>query len=372
MDLSKYQSDLTPRVFGLRNTGTLCYLNSLIQALMGCSSLNEYLIAHEDDYEKNKLVQEYMKVYKENDDSEKVPKVNISDATGILKAIHDARKGKKNNLLMGRQEDGHEGLQFFLDIVGKKVDQLFHSRYDLYLHCAKCKKRTKAETAHILEWFIDLSDVDPDLQGSLNTKQSVENYIKKHVITPEDYKCDHCDAKNKYDRNNETWISSDVIQIYQLTRLSEIIVLKFNKYHRKTLRYFPPVLNFPAKSGQLTYKIMAQIEHSGSMNGGHYVVKALRNTPKGVNTYINEQKTKKIDSLKQMLANLKDRTSSGFVNKRITDTEKEIDQITKSMQTITKEDDQNVFYFSDSTVRRSQEGFRPTQNTYLVFYHLCK
>jgi ubiquitin C-terminal hydrolase len=60
-------------------------------------------------------------------------------------------------------------------------------------------------------------------------------------------------------------------------RSPEIFVCLFNQYADKKLRYFPQIFKIPNnKNGSLTYQLVAQVEHSGSLGGGHYVCKALR------------------------------------------------------------------------------------------------
>ena len=59
--------------------------------------------------------------------------------------------------------------------------------------------------------------------------------------------------------------------------LREIVVITFNKYHSKDNRWFPDELTFGAKGGtKLRYKIIGQVEHGGSMHGGHYYANAFR------------------------------------------------------------------------------------------------
>jgi ubiquitin C-terminal hydrolase len=63
--------------------------------------------------------------------------------------------------------------------------------------------------------------------------------------------------------------------------IPEIIVCSFNIYARngvaRTPRYFPLTLEFPATSGgTMMYKLVGQIEHSGSLAGGHYWARGLR------------------------------------------------------------------------------------------------
>ena len=65
--------------------------------------------------------------------------------------------------------------------------------------------------------------------------------------------------------------STKCCKIYQLACVPEILTVMFNKYNNKKNVAFPEKLIFPSTgSSVLTYKIMAKIEHTGGRNGGHY------------------------------------------------------------------------------------------------------
>lgn len=99
-------------------------------------------------------------------------------------------------------------------------------------------------------------------------------------------------------------------KIYQLAFVPEIVTVMFNKYDNKKNVEFPENLCFPSTgTSTLKYKIMAKIEHSGGRNGGHY----------WSNCYRKEDGVKKI------------------------------------------------FKLNDRSV--SVGNFKPTKETYIVFYH---
>jgi ubiquitin C-terminal hydrolase len=90
----------------------------------------------------------------------------------------------------------------------------------------------------------------------------------KNMEDLEDYTCDKCNTRLK-----------NVHRVYTLKMLPEIVVIIFNKYGRKINCYYPSSLSFPAKNMNkktIDYKLVAQIDHSGSMSGGHYVAKGVR------------------------------------------------------------------------------------------------
>ena len=69
-------------------------------------------------------------------------------------------------------------------------------------------------------------------------------------------------------------------KLYQLSYAPNIITIMFNKYYDKKIMDFPQNITFPGVDDVLLrYNAVAQIEHSGGMNGGHYWAKCLRKGP---------------------------------------------------------------------------------------------
>lgn len=397
--LSTYNSEFVPQVFSLQNNSVLCYLNSLIQSLLSCPSFTEYLISNRDVYiEKkneqgqiiqsfNKIVDEYLKLYEKHlfkNSGSKFQHPKTDNAFPILRELNNLRRvsGSKYHLSLNRQEDIHEGLTLILDSIGGDVENLFHCRYRCELKCRACGKRSFPgnDPNHIEppEIFIDLSEENPHIQDNLNTKEQIENYIKRNIQIPEDYKCENCGAVNTTDPKTGE-VEENIIQIYSLARLSEIIVLLFKKYKKKRTIYFPPILEFKAMTGNLKYRIVSQVEHSGSMSGGHYIAKCLRLKP----VQLHEFRKKKAE---EMLAVIEKKMSSLSVTesettntkrlKKIKETRQEYQERAKDIKDgimsdeISKNNPDAVFLFNDESTKYSPEGFEPTPNTYMVFYHL--
>ena len=49
---------------GFINTGTICYLNSLLQSLLGCDILNNFLLDNERAYLQNNILMIYLGIIK--------------------------------------------------------------------------------------------------------------------------------------------------------------------------------------------------------------------------------------------------------------------------------------------------------------------
>jgi ubiquitin C-terminal hydrolase len=369
--LIPFSDEYLPRVFTLQNNGVLCYLNSITQALMSCTSLN-YCLQQCQKYNNasdNDLALAYIRLLlkhpPETEDLGKFQAIHTDDASEILMLINRARQGKKDNLLFGRQEDIHEGLVLFLDTIQNGVENLFYTRNQCEIYCRKCKDHRpsgegKAEPPEII---VDLSEEDPLIQETLLSKEDIEKYISGSVQIPRDYKCENCGVSNDYNKETST-VTPNVMQIYTLVRLSEIIVLLFKKYTKKDERYFPPTLEFSSNAGILNYKVVAQIEHSGGMAGGHYICKCLRNKP----LHMHEVRLQKAQALIQKNEKL-------LLTCKITDREnieQELNNLRNSMikDEVLRKEKYGVFALNDTRVTFCPEGFVPTNDTYMVFYHL--
>lgn len=216
---------------GLYNIGNICYLNSLMQALFSCPSLNKKMSRQQTG-----LALEYNKIYQGH----------VSHVGGLLKIIkHNTQK-----LQYGRQEDAHEGLMMLLQCLDSSVTGLFGVQYNMTLKCQCGMKQKKTEPSEI---FIDYYG-DEDL----------EQHIMSNKYIPHEYKCDRC----------RTIGSTEIIK--SLHDLNYIIVVTFKKYKSKSNIKFPLKLKLWHNDTIHKYRMVAQIEHMGSTRGGHYVARCLR------------------------------------------------------------------------------------------------
>lgn len=349
----KFDYKFTPKIFGLQNNSALCYLNSLIQSLMSCSGFNYILTGNE--FKNNRIVIEYLNLFNRNklELNLKYNRIGEDNAYLILKELNLTRNKSGNlfNLSLGSQEDVHEGLILLLDSIGNGIERIFFNRYKSIIFCRNCKKTTKPElNSEPPELIIDLSG------EKINSKKDMENSIRKIHQYPEDYKCENCGVINQVQNGI---IQKNIIQIYQLVRLSEIIVILFKKYNRKKKIFFSNFLDFKSITGNLKYKLVAQIEHSGNMFGGHYTARCLRQKP----WKYHERKKIKYEKIKKTLEEkLKTNPDSETKNK-IQQANEIINQCYQKMDNF-----DGVFLFNDETITESE--FEVSESSYLLFYHL--
>jgi len=244
---------------GMDNTGVTCWWVSLLQALLGVSSLTEIMFTHEDEFAENGFAKAYIAFLSDVFSGKSTSSSNIK-----LFAAFNLRLAAKSNIkLVDGQQCVSEGFDMFIDMLdNRRVEKLFWSSYEDSITCRKCanKKLFKRDRAFYLAIPYDLRD-----------DRMFGNFMRIHEGEGEPYTCEKCNQREL-----------GVKHTHKLKQLSEVIVLMLNKFPTKTNMYFPQSLSFLATNGStLKYKLVAKIEHSGSMNpttfssGGHYWAHSL-------------------------------------------------------------------------------------------------
>lgn len=219
-----------PKPSGLYNTGSICYFNSLLQVLLSCTSLYDWKNKKQSD-----LGNEFRRLF--------VSDLDPNLSSKILKKIPKFGNG---------QESASEALTLLLNNINDpELNNMFTHRFRYHTICLNCNYKTEelSDTSILLELF-DVTTITPEI-------------ILYHTDTLYDYTCDKCKKKG-------------IIRKSRLTMLPEIIVCLFNVYYKKIKHNFPELLIFPGYNNKLQYNVVGQIEHSGSLHGGHYWSRALR------------------------------------------------------------------------------------------------
>jgi ubiquitin C-terminal hydrolase len=218
---------------GLENTGSNCYFNALMQALCSCPSLL-YHIKRSNTPAAKKIIE--------------LMTSNKNTHLDILDMI------RRNNRHFGHgQECSHEAFMFFFDLLPSACKQLFTKKYKIVTHCPRCKLIYKKHEDY--STYIDMFGYQPNSSD----EEFQDHILKSDHLT--DLKCTRC--------NNSLY------RKYILTRADDIVVCVFNQYHQKKKYNFPTALDL-GRIDKKKYKLVAQIEHFGSMAGGHYTARCLR------------------------------------------------------------------------------------------------
>lgn len=225
-----------PKPTGLYNTGSICYFNSLLQVLASCTALH-----HWKSRPDSKLGKSFEHFINNN--------INLDpmESTNLLAALKEAVPHFGNG-----QESASEALTLIINSINDNaLNNMFIHRFKYTIKCLSCFHTTEQIKDHsILFELFHVSEMN-----SFN--------MSNQITILSDYKCEQCS-------------NIGAVKISRLTMLPEIIVCLFNVYHNKTVHPFPDTLEFPGINKPLKYIVIGQVEHSGSLNGGHYWARALR------------------------------------------------------------------------------------------------
>lgn len=278
MSLRNFNTNQVLKTCGLVNTGSICYLNSFLQSLMSCTSITEFFFNNDEKFtsQGNKVAIEYIKLLKRVKDAKSYS--DVMDPSGVFREILIATKKKFPDKKFGRgQEDAGEGLTLFLDAIDdRELYTFFMYKYSVKTWCLTCVSQISEmkDESCILEippQFKGLI-IDDDAEDVLVNPKNTEDvsvdplnaHIRQYISVLDDYTCAHCKLQK-------------CCRIYQLASAPEIITVMFNKYRKKTNIHFPTTLSFPSSSNTtINYRMVAKIEHSGDMGGGHYWAHCLR------------------------------------------------------------------------------------------------
>lgn len=279
--MEPYNEELISLPFGLQNTGVLCYFNSFLQALCSCSSFTSAVLKHREYLSKTRTgiaVTEFVDSYSNSNSP------NSLISLQILRALCADLKERRPNTPFGTgQESAHEVFILLLDMMEDPsksskngiITSIESPITKLFLHkgmwnsfCKNCNKIVSKDVDYGV--IFDMHHIDHIEQDKLKTPADFSNLIRQHSSVVSDYRCEQCNHKG------------NSLRFYDLRRIPEIIFCSFNVYQeyggRRYKRYIPPYLELPSSEAgkKHKFKLVSQIDHSGSLFGGHYWAHSLR------------------------------------------------------------------------------------------------
>jgi uncharacterized UBP type Zn finger protein len=225
-----------PNSFGLENPASICYFNALLQALFTCTSFMHILGEIQD---KTELVRDILKQ---------------DNSVTVLKHIRQRYPNFGNG-----QESATEGLVYLLDSINdENITKLFTHIYDERITCAYCARVLVSHRGNSIHF--DTFD-----KKTFN-EVGLEQYVLEYYNDIPDYNgiCSNC-------------ANTSFKMCYRLKYIPEIVIFTSSKIEHHGMIIFPDTFKLIGCDGfPMYYKRIAEINHMGNIDSGHYVCTALR------------------------------------------------------------------------------------------------
>jgi ubiquitin C-terminal hydrolase len=267
MDLKAYNPKYSLAPAGFNNLGVTCYYNALLQSLLSCTSFVEEMIIIRN--QKNELI---IKAFKElilklknplKEDKQKIaelgPQIWKLMIQKIATTSHDVAR-----FAVGQQCAG-EGFTLLLDTLDEyyEIQNLFLHRRKNKLFCHDCKTFFSS-----IDEMNNIFTVEVEVVQEIETYRNINEFLlRQRNKVDADCLCSRCNVRGEKEK------------ISTLTMVSEILFVLSKKYRFENGQgtkinvktNFPERLTFKTgNNSTLIYTAVAQIEHIGGLNGGHY------------------------------------------------------------------------------------------------------
>jgi ubiquitin C-terminal hydrolase len=237
------------KLLAFQNIGNTCYLNSVLQCFVNDPLFHEVLKIETTQNELYPILKKIIdRIDLTNNDDDLMFKYNLND---FVKFIHS-----KTGMQRFVQQDAHEFLITFLDILvdlNKKFEEIY---YGETINVITCKKCNKSKRIHEQFSTLNLNVVSEKLSD--NFKEYLK--ITEHSDPKNLYQCDHCKMET---------ISQQ--KVY-LNKLPQRLIIVLKKYTIKMKVVYPQILNIQETSTSeiKKYHLMASVNHLGHAQSGHY------------------------------------------------------------------------------------------------------
>ncbi|CAD8192315.1 unnamed protein product [Paramecium pentaurelia] len=249
------------QIIGLENENYFCYLNSVLQCLMGIPQLN-YFFLYSYNQENKLFTQAYTlllrKTIKMHYKGRILPKelIKILQKHFSIYEMHDKEISIDNQL------------------ETTFIDELFRGQITSFIKCPHC---TKISTNQEVFYDLSLPLLGKNfIQKKLTINECLTNYFKEEIIDG-GWTCSECNKLSKNIKRRIKITNAPNILIFQLKR--------FQSYPLKKKIKEPVItdMEINIKSCCTTdiidtkYHLQAMIVHSGTIDQGHYVAVVKRN-----------------------------------------------------------------------------------------------
>jgi hypothetical protein len=306
----------TPPAFGLANTGAICYLNALLQALASCPHFIRAVCDNPQYMSKTPTGAALFNFARAVELSAQTAAgaadqrvhVDARHSGLILSAlVSDLAARRPGVQFGGGMEGASEAVHLMLDMVepasetaateegagedaiasvgqaSSPIAPAFSTRVVVQTWCQNChaagRRRGDVPThcrPGVVSYRRDTQYVYHMFPGTKHvaTAAGFARRLRTHSSVVEDYKCEVCSGSGEN--------TGQVFRVYNMTRAPPILQVLLPQFSGHTKYYYPPAFCFDSNRGtRLMYRLVAQVEHSGDMRGGHYWARALRADAQG-------------------------------------------------------------------------------------------
>ena len=192
---------------------------------------------------------------------------NVYESATILHALLRSLQAKDNKRFREfatGQQSASEGFILLLDCLDiKNINTIFTHKYEERVVVRSNPDQVESKVIGYNNQFMVFDEEELKRSGLVD-------YLKYHEHPLDEYKSErkNADPNEKYNRS------------YILRFLPRVIVILLNRYHKRDRTISLPT-EFDVSScqfdGFMVYKKIAEIDHMGSLDGGHYIAKVHRN-----------------------------------------------------------------------------------------------
>jgi ubiquitin C-terminal hydrolase len=277
-----------PKPFGLNNTGVICYINSLLQALASCTSFTDAILQNPKYYARTgtgSALLSFLRAARPAASVRGTPDVT-SHSSRVLQALTaDVRARRpRDRSFGGGQESASEGLAFLLEMILPPEDLIYESPAHLVLYHRQ-RYWTKCETCQKL-WPNGQQDHHTFPLVTVRPPTNATDFVNDLVLELSEidpaapYKCADCVGAGRPPQpaTRET----------HLTLVPEVFICQLTSAYvnNRATPWFPPTITFDGSNGRkLKYEVVATVDHVGRLTGGHYTARVLRSKGAGVEVY---------------------------------------------------------------------------------------